>query len=364
MEGRENSRCYSANGRIYCSGKTTRANKGEELKSLVEGKLVLVTGGTGTIGSEIVRRLLLLNPHTVRILSNNENELHEFQRELEGVDQVRFLLGDVRDYARLLRALDGVDLVFHCAGLKHVRACEYNPFEAVKTNIIGTQNLVEACVECETERVIFTSTDKAANPANTMGASKLMAEKLITAANYFKGKRNLTFSSVRFGNVLSSRGSFPNLAVEQVKKGGPVTITDHRMTRFLLRLSRSVDLVFEAMGRAVGGEVFILKMNTFKVTDLIDVIKEEIGAPDCPVEEIGMLPGEKTYEELMTTEESLRTLELEHMFVILPPIRDLEPIGYEYEGAKQYQGATYNSDEGNHLSPGEIRSLLKEEGII
>ncbi len=222
------------------------------MRSLAEGKIVLVTGGTGTIGSEIVRRLLPLNPHTIRVFSNDENQLHELQHELRGVDQLRFMLGDIRDYARLLRAIDGVDLVFHCAGLKHVRSCEYNPFEAVKTNIIGTQNLVEACVECETERVIFTSTDKAANPANTMGASKLMAEKLLTAANYFKGKKNPMFSSVRFGNVLGSQGSFPNLAVEQVKKGGPVTITDHGMTRFLLKLSGSVDLVFEAMGRAFG----------------------------------------------------------------------------------------------------------------
>lgn len=334
------------------------------MRSLAEGKIVLVTGGTGTIGSEIVRRLLPLNPHTIRVFSNDENQLHELQRELRGMDQLRFMLGDIRDYARLLRAIDGVDLVFHCAGLKHVRSCEYNPFEAVKTNVIGTQNLVEACVECETERVIFTSTDKAANPANTMGASKLMAEKLLTAANFFKGKKNPVFSSVRFGNVLGSQGSFPNLAVEQVKKGGPVTITDHRMTRFLLKLSGSVDLVFEAMGRAFGGEVFVLKMNTFKVTDLVEVIKGEMGNPDCPVEEIGILPGEKTYEELMTPEESSRTLELEHMFVILPPIRDLATIEYEYEGAKQYQGANYNSNEGDHLSRDEIRSLLKEEGIL
>ena len=337
---------------------------GKDPKSLVEGKIVLVTGGTGTVGSEIVRRLLLLNPRAVRVLSNDENELHEFQRELEGVDQVRFLLGDVRDYARLLRAIGGVDLVFHCAGLKHVRACEYNPFEAVKTNVIGTQNLVEACVECETERVIFTSTDKAANPANTMGASKLMAERLITAANYFKGKKNPIFSSVRFGNVLGSRGSFPNLAVEQVRNGGPVTITDLGMTRFLLTLSRSVDLVFEAMGLAVGGEVFILKMSTLKVADMVEVIKAEMGNPDCPVEEIGILPGEKTYEELMTQEESLRTLELEHMFVILPQIRDLAPVSYEYEGAKQHKEGMYTSNEGDHLSFEEIRSLLKEEGIV
>ena len=337
---------------------------GRDTRSLVEGKIVLVTGGTGTIGSEIVRRVLPLKPRAVRIFSNDENELHEFQRELEGVEQVRFLLGDVRDYARLLRAIHGVDLVFHCAGLKHVRACEYNPFEAVKTNIIGTQNLVEACVECETERVIFTSTDKAANPANMMGASKLMAERLFTAANFFKGEKNPIFSSVRFGNVLSSRGSFPNLAVEQVRNGGPVTITDIRMTRFLLRLSRSVDLVFEAMGLAVGGEVFILKMDTLRLADMVEVIKEEMGNPDCPVEEMGILPGEKTYEELMTREESLRTLELEHMYVILPQIRDLAPINYEYEGAKQHEEGTYISDEGDHLSHEEIRSLLKEEGIV
>ena len=335
-----------------------------DANSLVEGKLVLVTGGTGTIGSEIVRRLLPLNPSAVRVFSNNENELHEFQRELDGVDKVRFLLGDVRDYSRLLRAMGGVDLVFHCAGLKHVRACEYNPFEAVKTNIIGTQNLVEACVECETERVIFTSTDKAANPANMMGASKLMAERLFTAANYFKGKKNPVFSSVRFGNVLGSRGSFPNLAVEQVRNGGPVTITDLRMTRFLLRLSRSVDLVLEAMGHAVGGEVFILKMDTLKVTDLVEVIKEEMGNPDCPVKEIGILPGEKTYEELMTQEESLRTLELEHMFVILPQIRDFAPVAYEYEGSRQCEEGIYSSNDGDHLSREEIRSLLKEEGIV
>jgi len=275
--------------------------------NFLQNKNILITGGTGSLGRELIYEIFKHDPKVVRIFDVDETEQFEFQHELkEHEDTVRFLLGDVRDRERLIHAAEDIDIIFHTAALKHVMACEYNPFEAVKTNILGIQNVIDAAIANNVERIIFTSSDKAVNPSNTMGATKLLAERLMTAANYYKGKRKCTFSSVRFGNVMGSRGSVIPLFRQQIKAGGPVTITDRGMTRFMMSMFQAVELVFRSAEIARGGEVFIFKMPTVNIADLAEVLIEELApqygykAEDIEIKIIGTIPGEKMYEELMT----------------------------------------------------------------
>lgn len=339
---------------------------------LFHNKKILVTGGTGSLGHELVCEILKHDPKVVRVFDVDETKQFEFHHELKGhEDTVRFLLGDVRDKDRLIRAAEDVDIIFHTAALKHVMACEYNPFEAVKTNILGIQNVIDAAIANNVEKIIFTSSDKAANPSNTMGATKLLAERLMSAANYYKGKRKCIFSSVRFGNVMGSRGSVIPLFRQQIKAGGPVTITDQRMTRFMMSMSQAVELVFRSAEMAQGGEVFIFKMSTVNITDLAEVLIEELAphyghkAEEIEVKIIGTIPGEKMYEELMTDDEATRSLEREDMFIIAPLIRD---------GLSKYDGSAYNatliqskdyvSKDVVPLTKDEIRAILKSDKII
>jgi len=341
--------------------------------NFLQNKKILITGGTGSLGKELVRHLLKNeHPETVRIFDVDETEQFGFQHELKGYDDtVRFLLGDVRDRERLIHAAEDIDIIFHTAALKHVMACEYNPFEAVKTNILGMQNVIDAAIANNVERIIFTSSDKAVNPSNTMGATKLLAERLMTAANYYKGKRRCTFSSVRFGNILGSRGSVIPLFKQQIKAGGPVTITDYGMTRFMMSMSQAVELVFRSAEMAQGGEVFIFKMPTVNISDLAEVLIEEL-APryayrleDIPIEIIGAKPGEKMYEELMTEDEATRSLEREDMFIIIPDIKD-EISGFDESayGGTPIRSRDYISKAVKPLTKDEIRDILKEDGII
>jgi len=222
-----------------------------------KNKKILVTGGTGSIGQEIMREILRYEPEVVRILDVDETKQFELEQEYGNRENVRFLLGDIRDKERLYRAIEDIDIVFHTAALKHVLACEYNPFEGVKTNVIGIQNLISVCIDEEVEKVIFTSSDKAVNPTNVMGATKLLAERLMTSANYYKGTRRTIFSSVRFGNVLGSRGSVIPLFKKQIEAGGPVTLTNKEMTRFIMPMRDAINLLFKATELAQGGEIFI-----------------------------------------------------------------------------------------------------------
>ena len=244
--------------------------------STFRDKSILIAGGTGSIGSEIARNLLQYEPKVIRIFSNDENGLYNLENELHGHSSVRFLLGDVRDKERLGKAIEGIDIVFHAAALKHVPFCEYNPFEAIKTNVIGTQNVLEASLNSEVQSVISISTDKAVNPVSTMGATKLLSEKLVIDANYYKGNRKTIFISVRFGNVIDSRGSVFPFFAEQIKRGGPVTITDSRMTRFIMSPSQVINLLFRTTGMALGGEIFILKMPSLKISDLAEAMIDEL----------------------------------------------------------------------------------------
>lgn len=338
----------------------------------LNNKNILITGGTGSLGRELVREFLKHNPKVVRIFDVDETEQFEFHHELkEHEGTVRFLLGDVRDRERLIHATEDIDIIFHTAALKHVMACEYNPFEAVKTNILGIQNVIDAAIANNVERIIFTSSDKAVNPSNTMGATKLLAERLMTAANYYKGTRKCIFSSVRFGNVMGSRGSVIPLFIQQIKSGGPVTITDNGMTRFMMSMSQALKLVFRSVEMAMGGEVFIFKMSTVNITNLAEVLIEDLApqyghkVEDIDIEIIGTIPGEKMYEELMTEDEATRSMEREDMFIIPPLIVDgiSKYDGFAYD-AMPIRSMDYVSKDVVPLNKNEIRAILKNDGIL
>jgi len=333
-------------------------------ESIFSRKTVLVTGGTGTVGSAIVKQLFEHGPRAIRVYSRDESKQYELQRELGSRRDVRFLIGDVRDRPRLSRAMEDVDFVFHTAALKHVESCEYNPFEALKTNVLGTQNVIEVALEHDVSKVVFTSTDKAVNPSSAMGASKLMAEKLMVAANQFTGKHKTVFSTVRFGNVLGSRGSVVRLFEDQIRHGGPVTVTDPQMTRFVMSVHRAISMVLEVSKLAVGGEIFVLKMPSVRVMDLVEVLVEELSREggiadgDISVRFIGTKPGEKIAEELMTSDESKRAIDLGEMFVILPPIRDFRNLYYPYPDNAPRPQQRYTSDDAELLDRRGLKKLL------
>lgn len=331
------------------------------IKELIKGNNILVTGGTGSIGSEIVRRVLQFDPKVVRILSRDETKQFELKQELGDLENIRFLIGDVRDKDRLTRAFEDIDIIFHAAAMKHVPACEFNPFEAVKTNVIGTQNVIEAALENEVEKVIAISTDKAASPINTMGATKLLAEKLIIDANLYKGHRKTLFSCVRFGNVMGSRGSVIPLFETQIKKGGPVTVTDPEMTRFMMTIPQAVDLVFKATKMAHGGEIFIFKMPVVKLGDLAQIMIWNLAPKyghkpeSIQINTIGIRNGEKMYEHLMNEEEALYAYETEDMFIVLTKSIFYEDI---LDGSTKAEQKRYASDNAKMMSINEINNLL------
>jgi UDP-N-acetylglucosamine 4,6-dehydratase len=278
----------------------------------LKGSTILLTGGTGSFGQHFVRTALARwDPAAIRVYSRDELKQSEMAQSLHD-DRVRFFLGDVRDLERLRRAVAGTDIVIHAAALKQVPACEYNPFEAVKTNILGTQNVAEACIDAGVRKAISLSTDKAVSPANLYGATKLCAEKLFIQANVYSGKRPTRFSCVRYGNVVGSRGSVIPLFREQVALG-ELTVTDQRMTRFWISLDQAVEFVAACIERMRGGEVFVPKIPSMKVVDLAAAI-----APGLPVRFTGIRPGEKLHELLLTAEEARRTLDAGYAYLVQP----------------------------------------------
>ncbi|TVM14354.1 polysaccharide biosynthesis protein [Oceanidesulfovibrio indonesiensis] len=302
-------------------------------------KRVAVTGCCGTVGSELVRQLAeVYKPKDLVCLDNNESELFFLEQRYSSVINSNYFLADVRDERKLFKLFRDVDVVFHTAAFKHVILCERSPLEAVRTNILGVRNVIDAAQHCNVERVIFTSSDKAVNPTNVMGTSKLMGERLMTAANSTQREGGRTiFASTRFGNVLGSRGSVIPIFRRQIEKGGPVTLTDPGMTRFIMSIEEAVRLVIDSAEIANGGEVFVTKMPVIRIEDLAEVMIQEF-APhfgydpkDIPIETIGVKPGEKLYEELMSDEETRRTVELEQYFAVLPAFRSLyREIDYSY----------------------------------
>jgi len=339
----------------------------DKLAKFYEGKIVLVTGGAGSIGSEIVRKLLRFDVKAVRILDIDETRLFDLNQELQS-NKIRLFIGDIRDKERLRRAVEDVDMIFHAAALKHVPLCEYNPFEAVKTNVLGTQNLIDVAIDANVEKFITISTDKAVNPVNVLGATKLLAERLTISANFYKGERKMAFSCVRFGNVLGTRGSVILLFRKQIWNGGPITITDPNMTRFMMNTSKAVELVLKAAEIAKGGEIFVLKMPALRIADLADVMIESLaqkyGYDPTEVKKkvVGRRAGEKLYEELMTEDEAENVYEDEEMFIILPQTADLIS-KLSYKPPKNFRKAEkreYSSKNVKLMSKEQIRSLLNE----
>ncbi len=330
----------------------------------VSGRRVLVTGGSGTVGSRLVERLLEAEVAVVRVFGRDETKQFYQRQRLGARRDVRFLVGDIRDRDRIRRATEDIDIVFHCAALKHVESSEYNPFEATQTNIIGTQNVIDACLANGVSTMILTSSDKAANPTSMMGASKLVAEKLVTAANNYRGPHATTFASVRFGNVLGSRGSAIELFARQVEAGGPVTVTDPGMTRFVMLTDRAVELAMEAARLARGGEVFVFKMPVATLADLvaatIEVVAGRHGTDPASIEttSIDPRPGEKAYEELMTEEESTRARDIGEMYAVLPAIEAHPVVIAAYEDAPRSPIGAYRSDTPQPMSADEVRSVI------
>jgi UDP-N-acetylglucosamine 4,6-dehydratase/5-epimerase len=287
-----------------------------------KNKTILVTGGAGSIGSEVVRNLIPLRPKAIRVFDNNETGLFDLEQHLN-CETLRSFIGDIRDKERLARAMENVDLVFHAAALKHVPLCEFNPFDAIKTNVIGTQNVLDVALDEEIEKFIFISTDKVVNPTNVMGTTKLLGERLTISANSYRGKRKTAFSCVRFGNVLGSRGSVIPLFMRQIQDGKTLTVTDPEMTRFIMSIPRAVELILKAGELARGGEIFILKMPSLKIGDLAEVIIEKCApvykkkSSDIKMKIIGKRNGEKSYEELIHADET-NVYENNEMFVIIP----------------------------------------------
>ena len=280
---------------------------------MIDGKTVLVTGGTGSFGMKFVQTALERHdPRRVSVFSRDELKQHEMQVNGFHQPNIRFFLGDVRDVDRLRRAMQGVDVVVHAAALKQVPAAEYNPIEAVMTNIMGGRNIVDAALDCGVQRVLALSTDKAVNPVNLYGATKLVAEKLFVQANAYSGHGPTRFSCVRYGNVVGSRGSVIPLFLNQ-RKTGKVTVTDPQMTRFWLTLEQGVRFVIRAIENMVGGEVFVPKIPSMKILTLVEAI-----APGCAIEQIGIRPGEKLHEVLLSEDEARHAVELDDMFVITP----------------------------------------------
>lgn len=321
------------------------------ITAIFEDRTIFVTGGLGSIGSEIVKQLLNYNPKQIIILDNRETELFYAKKSYSTNENIVVVFGDIRDKERLLRATDGVDIIFHGAAMKHVFVCEYDPFEAVKTNVIGTQNVIECALEHDMERMILISTDKIVNPTNVMGATKLLAERMVSAMCSYRGKKTTKFGVVRFGNVLASRGSVLEIWKDQLKEGKKITVTNPDMTRFFMSIHESVNLIFAATQYAENGETFILKMPSVRIGDLAEAFLELKGFAADYYEIIGMGAGEKMDEELISESEISLLMENQDIFVRLPLALDFEKEKRRFEklGFKKSQVKGYSSGDIKHL---------------
>jgi FlaA1/EpsC-like NDP-sugar epimerase len=335
-------------------------------ESYYPGKTVLVTGGVGSIGSFLVRELLKYDPKSIRVFDNNETGLFDLEQDLEN-GKIRSFIGDIRDKDRLTMAMEGVDIVFHAAALKHVPLCEFNPFDAVKTNVVGTQNVLDAAFAQNVQKVITISTDKAVNPSNVMGATKLLAERLTISANNYRGHKKTVFSCVRFGNVLNSRGSVVPLFVKQIQKGGPITVTHPDMRRFFMNIPSATHLILTAGALSKGNEIFILRMPAIRIMDLADVMREKLASrygfkpENIPIMVIGVRCGEKIDEVLMTLDETSYVFENNEMYVVLPkdiPYGDYSPSEIVPLGFHPATVDSFSSEDARLITKEEIRSLL------
>jgi UDP-N-acetylglucosamine 4,6-dehydratase (inverting) len=322
---------------------------------MLSNQTILITGGTGSFGNTFVPMTLnKYNPKKIIIYSRDEMKQWEMAKKFEGDSRVRFFIGDVRDKERLYRALDGVDYVVHAAATKIVPTAEYNPFECIKTNIIGAMNLIEACIDKKVKRVVALSTDKASSPANLYGATKLASDKLFVAGNSYAGGHNTRFSVVRYGNVMGSRGSVIPFFLS-IKEKGVLPITDERMTRFMITLEQGVELVWHTFSDMEGGEIYVKKIPSMNIIDIAQAVAE-----DAEMEIIGIRPGEKLHEQMISAEDSYFTYEYLKHYKILPAINnwDSSPARIK-DGKKVEEGFVYSSDtNGDWMSSGSLREWI------
>jgi FlaA1/EpsC-like NDP-sugar epimerase len=340
-------------------------------KLMFKNKIIVVTGAAGTVGKEVVKILIKYNPSEIRAIDNNESEIFLLGEKYANTGILTPYLGDVRDVSKLEQVFQGSDFVFHLAAHKHVFLAEYNPFDTVQTNANGVQNVIQAALKNKVKKVLFTSSDKAVNPTSVMGTTKLLGERLVTAANISSFKSDTILASSRFGNVLGSRGSVVPIFIEQIKNGGPVTVTDKRMTRFIMTIRQAADLVIKGALLAKGGEVFITKMPVIRIIDLAELMIEMLAPrygydPDrIELKFIGAKPGEKMYEELMSHEEISRSIELQEMFVTLPAFRFMyRHMEHVYPGLiNERVDKPYISETETALSSEELKKFLIESEI-
>ncbi len=328
---------------------------------MLNNKSILITGGTGSFGKKITEIIFKKYPQVKRLVIYSRDELKQFEMaQLYPKDkypQIRFFIGDVRDGERLKRACEGIEVIIHAAALKQVPTAEYNPTECIKTNVIGAENVINAALSTSVQKVVALSTDKAAAPINLYGATKLCSDKLFIAANNIKGSRSLSFSVVRYGNVMGSRGSVIPFFMEK-KKTGVLPITDPTMTRFNISLEEGVDMVLHAIEHAWGGEIFVPKIPSYRITDVATAI-----APECKQEIIGIRPGEKIHEEMITSSDSYSTVDLGTYYAILPqvPVWKLEDFYKHFNAKPVPQGFQYNSGTNEQfLTVEEMRNLIKQ----
>ena len=327
---------------------------------MLENKTILITGGTGSFGKAFVRNILERYPTIPRLVIFSRDELKQFEMAQEFRDQdfpgLRYFLGDVRDQNRLRRALEGIDIVVHAAALKQVPAAEYNPMEFIHTNVLGAENVIQACLDTDVKRVVALSTDKAAAPINLYGATKLCSDKLFIAANNIKGKRELSLSAVRYGNVMGSRGSVIPFFLNK-RHEGVIPITDPNMTRFNIMLQEGVEMVLWTIENGVGGEIFVPKIPSYRITDVAKAI-----APNCEHRIVGIRPGEKVHEEMITSADSLTTVDLGKYYAILPITNSYNVESYcdRMNATPVKPGFNYNSGENSQfMTVEEIRELIQ-----
>jgi UDP-N-acetylglucosamine 4,6-dehydratase len=321
---------------------------------------ILVTGGTGSFGKKCIATLLA-DPAVTRVVIYSRDELKQFEMSQHFTDpRLRFFLGDVRDRQRLCRALEGIDTVIHAAALKQVPAAEYNPMEFIKTNVLGAENVIEACLDSDVTQVVALSTDKAAAPINLYGATKLCSDKLFIAANNVKGPRDIRFSVVRYGNVMGSRGSVIPFFLDR-RKTGVLPITDTAMTRFNITLEEGVELVQYALDRALGGEIFVPKIPSYRITDVAEAI-----GPDCEKPVVGIRPGEKIHEEMVTATDALQTIATDRHYIIVPNRKrglaeTMKMFGDHHQGSPVSPDFAYNSGTNTEwMTVAEIRALITQ----
>ena len=342
-------------------------NTNSTMNSLFKNKKILITGGTGSLGQALTKRLLSLDVDAIRIFSRNEYNQIEMEKKFSD-KKIRFLLGDIRDGERLTKAMADIDIVFHAAALKHVPKIEYNPFEAIKTNVIGSQNVIDSSVASNVEKVVCIGTDKSVLPLNTYGATKLLMEKIfVSANNYINPEKYRTkFVAVRYGNVLGSSGSVIPSMIEQIKQGKKITMTDPKMTRFSITMDDALTFILNATKYGKGSEIFIPKMKAYVIADVIDALKEIFSYDD--VEEVGARPGEKLEENLINSDEIKFAWEYKNLLMIINPFYSLfrdDTIRESYKGIKKFEGYdSYSSGHVEKLTIDKLKTIITNSELI